>query len=199
MVVTRKKSVLKIKITNFGFSERWKNVTLNKPIIMKKTILVFFLSISLYSQAQLNFEGQFGGSNFLGITARTEGLVNLNKSATRSIGLTVGLGTSFHQESLIYQSGLHYYYGNWGFGSEISGFSKSPFSANSSEPDLAFIVYPNLNYSFRLKKDSYLKVSVGILLAYEQSYNHNYSNSIEFVDYPIPGIGISYGLHYPKK
>jgi hypothetical protein len=171
----------------------------NKSIIMKKTILVFFLTLNLYAQAQLNFEGQLGGSNFLGITARTETLMNLDKTATHSLGLTLGVGASIHQSSLIIQSGLHYYFRNWGIGSEISGFSKNPFNANSLEPDLAFITYPNVNYSFRFKKDSYLKVSFGVLLSYDRSYKNDYNHTIQFAGNPIPGIGISHGIHYPKK
>lgn len=167
---------------------------------MKKGFLVLFVFTGFYIQAQLNFEGQLGGSGFLGYTVKTEVLADLSETAPSSLGLSLGLGTSFHQEgALIYQFALNYYFGNWGLGSEISGFSKNPFFPNSNEPDLAFIVYPNLNHAFKLKNGDYIKVSAGILLAYEEATKTDFSNAIQYAGDPIPGVGISYGIHYEKK
>jgi len=166
---------------------------------MKKIFLIGCVLIGFSVRAQLNFEVQVGGSNFIGYSLLTEPITFLDSAETHGIGIQVGLGLSLHQRSLIAQSGLHYYFKNWGIGGEISGFTPVPFSAvDRSAIDLAFIFYPNVNYTFPFVKGAYLKVSAGVLLAYSRGVRDN-RPAIVWQGDPIPGIGISYGFQHRRK
>lgn len=166
---------------------------------MKKIFFIGCVLIGFSVRAQLNFEVQVGGSNFIGYSLSTEPITFLDSAEKHGIGIEVGLGLSIHQQSMIVQSGLHYYYKNWGIGGEISGFTPVPFSAvDRSAIDLAFIFYPNVNYTFPFKKGDYLKVSAGVLMAYGRGLRDD-RPAIVWQGDLIPGIGVSYGIKYKRK
>ena len=91
-----------------------------------------------------------------------------------------------------------YKYKKWGLGTEVSGFVNNPFWGNDSGNNFVdMIVYPNLNYIFSTQSNWYFKVSAGVLIAYEKSYNDNAKkNQLAFSGDLIPGIGISLGYTF---
>ena len=112
------------------------------------------------SLAQICFETQLGGSNFLGLTFNTRFEFPLDADKNHRIIPQLGVGFLApyreHPEAftmpLIVQGALTYQYKRWGIGCETSGFTRNPFFGNGTGYGptgwIDLLVYPNLNYTF---------------------------------------------------
>lgn len=99
---------------------------------------------------------------------------------------------------------LHYHYKRWGIGGELAGFTTSPFAkvyswGGSDFVDLIF--YPNLNHTFPIKEEWYVKVSAGMYFAFSKqgSYTNQYPDTGIYFSYEgdaIPGVGVNFGKRF---
>lgn len=176
---------------------------------MRKVTLFFFFifAFGATSFAQIRFDLQLGGANFLGASLNTSFDIPLSKDKKHRISPGLGVGhlvpdAGYAQAEIITRFDLHYHYQRWGIGSELAGFMASPFSKSyawggSEFVDLLF--YPNINHSFPIKEDWYFKVSAGVYFAYSKraGFGSN-SNEVRF-SYegdPIPGVGLNFGRRF---
>ena len=160
--------------------------------------IILLIGISTISFAQVKFEAQLGGSNFLGLTLNTAYDIPLEKTGNHHLVPSLGVGIlapGWDVPTVIIHAGLNYKFKNWGIGGEVSGFTPNPFWGNTDSYDfVSMIVYPNINYTFNFKSGWYLALSGGALIPFEKQseYNDPQGNMIYAGD-AIPGIGIIFG------
>jgi hypothetical protein len=168
----------------------------------------FILALHFSSLAQISFETQFGGSNFLGLTFNTRFEIPLDADKNHRIIPQLGVGFFApyweHPEAftmpLIVQGALTYQYKRWGIGCETSGFTTNPFFGNGTGYGptgwIDLLVYPNLNYTFG-KGKWYYRVSAGAYFAYSYYTNYQtYETNLEWEGDVIPGVGFSVGYRF---
>lgn len=158
--------------------------------------------------AQICFESQFGGSNFLGLTFNTRFEIPLDANKNHLIIPQLGVGFLVpYRESpevftmpLIVHGALSYRYKRIGIGCEASGFTGNPFFGNGTgygpRSFVDLLIYPNLNYTFG-KGNWYYRVSAGAYFAFSYySQYPTYENRLEFEGDVIPGAGFSVGYRF---
>jgi hypothetical protein len=163
-----------------------------------------FLTSSAISFGQLNFEAQFGGSNFLGGTLNSTYDIKISQNGLHRLTPIVGFGLllpGWAGSTIILHSGLNYSYLNWGAGAEVSGFTDNPFWGSSYESDFSnMIIYPNINYTFNIKSNLFFKVSAGAWFAFTKESHYGDSKSKMVYDGDvIPGLGINLGYRFNLK
>jgi hypothetical protein len=156
-------------------------------------------------KVKIRLETQFGGANFLGATINTVLDIPLSRNGNHALSPTFGWGflmPGWDGPTTIVHAGLNYKYKKFGFGAELSGFTKSPFANieyyffGGSFVD--FIVYPNANYTFNILPNWYINVSAGAYLAFSKAYYDSQSGmrKMEFLGDVIPGGGLSIGYKF---
>jgi hypothetical protein len=178
-----------------------KNFSLSYKLFdMKK--LIFLLLITLYFSAdvsgQVGIEAQIGGANFFGLTVNSRFKIPLSKSHVNSLSPTIGVGILapwWDQPTAIINAGITYNHKSLGIGTEISGFTDNPFVASSIPRDFVdVIVYPNLNYTFSINQNWYVRLSGGAYFAFSK-FTDLFSEKVKlkFEGDVIPGAGIGIG------
>jgi hypothetical protein len=159
---------------------------------MKKLILVisfFVFKSTLFGQ--LNLEAQIGGSNFLGFSINTEVDIPLFKNKNYALSPSFGLGLiriPHLANATIIHSGLHLKYRKWGIGTEVSHFSGD---------FVELLVYPNVNYTFGIRSNWYLKASVGAFIPFAyMNKSDKGASDLRFAGDIIPGAGINFGYRF---
>ena len=170
---------------------------------MKRAIISIFLLLgALITNGQVKFEAQVGGSNFLGMSLNTAFDIPLLENGNHFIVPNLGLGIllpGWDVPTCIIHTGLNYRYKKWGFGSEVSGFTKNPFSGKDEfvNPDVDMIIYPNANYTLTTNKNWYFRISAGAYFAFSKYFDYELNVSkMEFEGDVIPGAGLSAGLKF---
>jgi hypothetical protein len=167
----------------------------------KNLFCLVFLSSSLISFGQLNFEAHVGGSDFLGGSLNSSYEINLSQNRLHHLLPSVGFGfllPGWAGSTVILHTGLNYTYKNWGGGAEVSGFTANPFWGNSDESDFSdLIIFPNANYTFNTRSNWYFKVSAGALFAFAKNYEYGSSHSkMVFEGDVIPALAVSAGYRF---
>jgi hypothetical protein len=166
---------------------------------MRKVVICTILLLGApIANAQIKFEAQIGGSNFIGLTLNTAYDIQLSKSGNHFIVPSLGVGITYGGDGPIgsvTQVGLNYRYKNWGLGAEVSGFTSCPLLGQFYFHEFADVmIYPNANYTFRAEKKLYIIVSAGLNFALYEEYHWDeiYPSSYHACML-LPGIGLSVG------
>ncbi len=172
---------------------------------MKKFALFLCLFISVCSYAQIRFEGELGGSNFLGYSLNVEPSLWTSPNSFHQVSVKLGAGGLFpgwpSEPTLALKGGLSYYYKSWSLGIDGSTFSSFPLAGDGyySQGMLDLLVYPHVGYSFHFKNKNYLKLSAGVWIPFDRSTNYQTgAHHLEYIGDAMPGIGISWGGIFKK-
>lgn len=164
--------------------------------------LLFISAISSQTKAQISFEGQLGGANFLGISLNTRFEIPLNKEGNHRISPQLGLGIMIPGWAdpipLIIHSGLHYQFKRFGIGAELSGFTANPYFRQYPfyyNDFVDILLYPNINYVLG-KGRWYYRISAGAYFAYSYYYDNSGTMKLDWEGDVIPGAGLSVGYRF---
>lgn len=162
------------------------------------TIILVMISFVFMANSQIKLETQIGGSNFLGCSINTSYDFYLTADHNQKLVPKIGFGMRY-PDLLVYGlilTDLNYEYKNLGGGVGMSKFFVMANPENIHFLDIELLVYPNLNYTFNLKSNWYLKVSAGAYFAFNQRDRLESPYSLEFAGDVIPGGGIGFGYKF---
>ena len=166
---------------------------------MHRFVLQLFLLINLIHHAtgQVSIEAQVGGANFMGMTVNSRLDIPLNQTGEHALSPAIGIGMMapwWDRPTGIINAGITYKYKGWGIGTEVSAFDM-PFVTEREPRDFTdIIIYPNFNYTFKIKSNWYLRLSAGPYFAFSRpSGAFVIEPELRFEGDVIPGAGIGFG------
>ncbi len=171
---------------------------------MKKSIIIclLFLTNSLFSQTRLSVD--ILGSSSVGLSFNAEQQFSI--SDNHKLSILAGLGGMIQGEAephWLYKGGAYYYFKSWGIGADFSVFNRIGETPTNSYSEMDYLIYPNVNYSWFLKNDLFIKLSFSMVVSHWNVINPDMNPQLNqqsyWEDIPVPFIGITIGKGLRKK
>lgn len=178
---------------------------------MKSLLVICLIFLAVYSaHGQLGLESQVGGANFLGVSVNLATEKKLSREKDVVLEPRVGYGIllpGWDVPTDILHAGLNIRFNRFGSGIEGSWFIKSLFL----KPDptqfsdfIQLLVYPNVNYRIIDRTNWYLRVSAGVMVAFDRQYRYPCIDcdptwKLSFAGDAIPGAGINFGYKIGQR
>jgi hypothetical protein len=158
---------------------------------MKKIVTLLVFVIAMYfAKAQIGTEVQLGGSHFLGTSMNIFYSFPVSDNHSQKIIPSFGMGVSFfNKANLLLNAGLDYKIKKAGIGVEVSRFKTILINTDQFD-HVAYMLFPNLNYEFRIKSKYFIQPSLGIWFPFETPIGFN---QLHYAGNCLPGIGINIG------
>lgn len=159
--------------------------------------VTLFVTLTGRVHSQPTLEFNVAGSNFEGITFNTGYLFPLSQDSMHHLHASMGIGGNvlYAAGALgIVQGTLRYSFRKLGIGIESSVFMDNPLTSRYYfDPKPSVTLFPNLNYSIKVKRNIYLRPSAGFNLLFKRGPKTPFRGKYPLkLDAPVqPTIGIS--------